>query len=99
MAEQTVDEARIHHASHLSLKPALRIDSGDTIHFDIPMAGDGQIPRGGTFADARFDFETLYNLAGPVAVAGAEPGDTLRIDILSLTPGEWGWCTILPELG
>jgi len=99
MAEHTWDASRIHHAWDLSLEPALRIESGDTIHFDIPMAGDGQIPRGGTFAEARFDFETLYNLAGPVAVAGAEPGDTLRIDILSLTPGEWGWCTILPELG
>lgn len=99
MSEHIWDASRIHHAWDLSLEPALHVESGDTIHFDIPMAGEGQLVRGGTFADARFDFDTLYNLAGPLAVAGAEPGDTLRIEILSLSPGEWGWCAFLPELG
>ncbi|CAA9547672.1 MAG: Acetamidase/Formamidase [uncultured Thermoleophilia bacterium] len=63
------------------------------------MAGDGQVTLGGSFADARFDFDTLYNLAGPLAVADAAPGDTLRIEILSLEPGDWGWCLILPGMG
>jgi acetamidase/formamidase len=99
MSEHTWDASRIHHAWDLSLEPPLRIESGDTVHYDIPMAGDGQLARGADYADARFDFDTMYNLAGPLAVAGAEPGDTLRIDILSLTPGEWGWCAFLPELG
>lgn len=27
------------------------------------------------------------------------PGDTLRIEILSLDPGDWGWTAIVPEFG
>jgi acetamidase/formamidase len=34
-----------------------------------------------------------------VHVEGANPGDTLKIEILELTPGDWGWCVQLPELG
>src|SRR5205823_14069906 len=99
MGEHVWDGARIHHAWDLSLAPALTIESGESVSYDIPMAGDGQVGLGAAFAEARFDFDTIYNLAGPLAVAGAEPGDTLRIDILSLTPGAWGWCAFLPVLG
>jgi acetamidase/formamidase len=99
VAEHTWDASRIHHAWDLSLEPALRIRSGDTVHYDIPMAGDGQVARGDRFEQARFDFDTIYNLAGPLAIEGAEPGDTIRLEILSLEPGEWGWCAFLPELG
>jgi acetamidase/formamidase len=99
MSEHIWDAARIHHAWDISLDPPLEIEPGDTVHYDIPMAGDGQLERGATFSEARFDFDTIYNLAGPLRVAGAEPGDTLRVEILRLKPGEWGWCAFLPELG
>jgi acetamidase/formamidase len=49
--------------------------------------------------DTAFDFATLYNLLGPVYIEGARPGDTLRVDILELDPGAWGWCVIMPGLG
>jgi acetamidase/formamidase len=32
-------------------------------------------------------------------VKGAEPGDTLEVEILELRPGSWGWAAILPGLG
>jgi acetamidase/formamidase len=97
--EHTIDAGLIHHAWDRDLEPALVIGSGDTVHFDLLMAGDGQVSEGATFEQAAFDFETIYNLSGPVAVEGAEPGDTLEIEILSLRPGEWGWTVFLPELG
>ncbi len=78
---------------------ALEVASGDVVHYDIPMAGDGQVALDGSFADCRFDFDTMYNLAGPMTVAGAEPGDTLKVEILSLETGAWGWCSMLPEIG
>jgi hypothetical protein len=77
----------------------LRIDSGDTVHFDLLMCGDGQLERGMPYADTRLNFDTLYNLAGPVWVNGALPGDTLEVEILALEPGDWGWTVVLPELG
>jgi acetamidase/formamidase len=99
MSDHEWDARRIHHSWDASLDAALRIASGDVVHYDIPMAGEGQLERDSAYADTRFDFDTIYNLAGPLAVAGAQPGHTLRIDILSLTPGEWGWCGFLPGLG
>ena len=97
--EHTIDSGRIHHAWDRDLAPALVVEPGDTVHFDLLMAGDGQVSEGATIEQAAFDFETIYNLSGPVAVEGAEPGDTLEIEILSLRPGEWGWTVFLPELG
>jgi acetamidase/formamidase len=97
--EHVIDPERIHHAWDASLEPTLRIDPGDTVEFDIRMAGHGQVEQGTPYEQARFDFDTLYNLLGPVYVEGAEPGHTLAIDVLELAPGPWGWCSVLPELG
>ena len=97
--EHVVDPHRIHHVWDMSLEPVLVIDSGDTVHFDIPMAGAGQVFEGASFHDAKFDLDTIYNLLGPVSVQGARPGETLEIEILALEPGEWGWTVMLPDLG
>ena len=97
--EHQIDPQRIHHAWDNSLEPTLRVDSGDVVRYDLLMAGHGQVEEGDAFGQTSFDFDTLYNLLGPVYVTGASPGDTLRVDILELTPGDWGWCVILPELG
>jgi acetamidase/formamidase len=97
--EHVIDPTRIHHAWDRSLEPALRVRSGDTVRFDLLMAGHGQVVEGAAFDDVTFDFETIYNLSGPVYVEDARPGDTLEIEVLSLEPGAWGWTVFLPELG
>jgi acetamidase/formamidase len=97
--EHQIDAKRIHHEWDNTLEPTLRVSPGDVVHYDVLMAGHGQVQEGDTFADTEFDFDTLYNLLGPVYVEGAQPGDTLRIEILELEPGDWGWCVILSELG
>jgi acetamidase/formamidase len=97
--EHTIDPNRIHHGWDNTLEPTLRVASGDAVHYDILMAGHGQVREGDSYEQTNFDFDTLYNLLGPLYVEGASPGDTLRIEILDLTPGEWGWCCQLPELG
>jgi acetamidase/formamidase len=97
--EHVIDPSLIHHAWDQELDPALVVESGDTVHFDLLMAGDGQVREGASFDETVFDFDTIYNLSGPVAVAGAEPGDTLEVEVLSLEHGQWGWTAFLPELG
>jgi acetamidase/formamidase len=97
--EHTIDPTRIHHEWNASLEPTLRIESGDSVHFDLLMAGDGQVDRDSDYADARFDFDTMYNLLGPIWVEDAEPGDALEIEVVSLRTGDWGWCSVIPELG
>ncbi len=97
--EHTIDPTRIHHEWDAGLEPTLRIESGDTVHFDLQMAGHGQVENGWPYERASFDFDTLYNLLGPIWVEGAAPGDVLEVEVVSLRTGDWGWCAVLPELG
>jgi acetamidase/formamidase len=97
--EHSVDGSRVHHDWDNSREPVVTIASGDIVHFDLPMTGEGQVSETSTADETAWDFDTIYNLGGPVFVEGAEPGDTLEIEILALEPGEWGWTTIIPELG
>lgn len=97
--EHIFDPAVYHHVWDRELAPAIRVEPGDVVHFDLLMAGEGQVPREGSYADCAFDFDTLYNLAGPIDVVGCEPGDTVVVEILSLETGDWGWCVQIPGLG
>jgi acetamidase/formamidase len=97
--DHTIDPTLIHHAWDRTLEPALTIASGDTVHYDLRMAGHGQIAEGDGYEQAQMDFDTLYHLSGPLFVDDARPGDTLRIEILELEPGDWGWASVLPGLG
>ena len=97
--EHVIDPSLIHHDWDETLAPILEVESGDVIHFDIKVAGDGQVKLGDRFGDVRFDFDTMYNLSGPILVVGAEPGDTLCIEVLRLVRGSWGWTAILPGMG
>lgn len=69
------------------------------MHFDLSMTGAGQIAENSSVDEIRWNFETMYNLAGPIFIEGAEEGDTLEITILSLSPGPWGWTMIIPGRG
>lgn len=97
--EHTLDASQIHHDWDSSRESVLTIESGDVVHFDLPITGERQVDESSTVDDVVWDFETIYNLGGPVRVEGATPGQTLEIEILELTPGQWGWTTFIPGLG
>jgi acetamidase/formamidase len=99
MAEHVIDTSRVHHKWDNGLEPALTIQSGDTVVYELPMVGRGQVERGAGFEGASLDPDTVYNLIGPLLVEGAKPGHTLEVEILSLRPGDWGWSAILPDEG
>src|ERR1700744_3278049 len=97
--EHRIDAERYHHRWDRRMEPTLSIASGDVVELDLAMAGAGQIHEGVGYADTTFDFDTIYRLLGPVFVDGARPGDPLRVAVLSLPPGAWGWCGTEPDLG
>lgn len=100
MAEHVLDPAFVHHQWDNSLEPALVVGSGDVVHFQTRDGSDGQLRPGCPAGDLlRLDPARFYPLAGPVQVRGAEPGDVLRVEVLAMEPGSWGWCGILPGLG
>ena len=41
----------------------------------------------------------MDQVAGPIFVDGAEPGDTLEVELLSFEPGDWGWTANIPGFG
>jgi len=82
--EHQIDAKRIHHAWDNTLEPTLRVNPGDVVHYELLMAGHGQVHEGDAFSDTQFDFDTLYNLLGPVHVEGAQPGDTLNVNYVGV---------------
>lgn len=89
--EHRIDATRYHHRWDRTLEPTLSIASGDEVQLALQMTGAEQIREGDRHEDTSFDDDTLYRLLGPIFVQDARPGDTLRVDILSLEPGDWGW--------
>lgn len=84
-------------ATHL---PLVRIADGDVVHFATDDFAGGQIGPDSTHVDLlELNFDSIYPLAGPVFVEGAEPGDVLAVEILELRPADWGWACIIPGLG
>lgn len=83
-----------------SLEPALQVTPGQRFVLDSPDASNGLLTRSSTAADiAGIDYNRLDPLCGPVYVEGAEPGDCLKVDILELELGSWGWTGLLPDFG
>lgn len=96
---QVVREQR-HLAWDNSIAPVLRIASGDTVQIDAVEASGGQLGPHSTVQDiATLDFAACDPVQGPVYVEGAEPGDTLQIEVLELQTADWGWTAIIPGFG
>jgi acetamidase/formamidase len=80
--------------------PTLTIAPGDTVELAMKDASDGQVRPDMTLAEfAAMDRTRVHALTGPVAVAGAEPGDALEIEILGYRHEGWAWTSIMPGMG
>lgn len=83
-----------------SIEPVLRIESGATVTIDAVEASGGQLGPGSTLDDMdRLVLEECDPVQGPIFVEGAEPGDTLQIEVLDLQTADWGWTAIIPGFG
>jgi acetamidase/formamidase len=91
---------RVHFTWDTGNEPLLTVADGDTVVFETRDVSDNQIgPGSDTSVIADLDWDRVYPLAGPVRIEGAEPGDTLAVEILDLHTRGWGWTAILPGLG
>src|SRR5258708_712600 len=98
--EYVLDRAKIHYKWDNSLPAAIEIESGDTVHCQNEEVTDGQIKPGmPASALTTLNFDSLCPLDGPIFVKGAQRGDVLEIEILSLKPLDWGWAGLIPGLG
>jgi len=90
--------------NHLAWDPAIppvaTVASGSIVEFDCLDASFGQLTADSTVADlADLDFARVDQVNGPVAVDGAGPDGALAIEILELTPADWGWTASIPGFG
>ncbi len=91
---------QVHFTWDAGNEPVLTVDSGDTVVVHTRDVSDDQIgPDSTVDVIAGLDWDRVYPLAGPIAVQGAEPGDTLAVEVLDLHTQGWGWTAILPGLG
>jgi acetamidase/formamidase len=89
------------------IPPCLTIGSGDTVVIETVSGNPADVghavtlePHHRAICEAHKPWPGPHILTGPVAVAGAEPGDTLevRIKAIELTV-DWGWSIIRPLRG
>ena len=90
-----------------ALPPRIEVDSGDTVIIDTVSGAPEVVPDESLYRPEHREIVTKLKpilgghiLTGPVAVRGAEPGDTLevRIRAIELT-ADWGWNVIRPLRG
>ncbi len=83
-----------------SIAPLVTVEPGDIVELETKEASDRQIVPGSSVDVLEtLDFSVIHPLTGPVAVVGAEPGDTLEVEVLDIQPKEWGWTGIIPGFG
>jgi acetamidase/formamidase len=93
-----LDSSTTYNAWDNSIPPRIEIESGDTILIEMKDSSDGQVHPGQALQDfIKIDFTLIHALTGPVAIKGARPGDTLKIEILEYRHKGWAWQSLIPE--
>src|SRR6187551_196748 len=80
------------------LEPVLEVEPGAVVRFETNDCFTGQITSEDDLV-TEIDFERVNSATGPVAVKGAEPGDSLVAEILDVRPIDWGVATLIPGFG
>ena len=83
-----------------AIEPVLSIAPGDVVQLALGDPGGGQITRDSRAEDlVALDFARVNPVTGPVHVEGAQPGDAIAVEILSVAPCGWGWSALIPDFG
>jgi len=81
--------------------PVATVRPGEVVEIETWDAFGGVVKPGQTFTEAMAKGVKLHvnTVTGPIEVEGAEPGDTLVVEILDIELPEWGATAILPGFG
>jgi amidase len=95
---ERVGRETVIHAFGPALEPVLEVEPGTVVTFETRDCFDGQIRTEADLVTA-IDLSRINAATGPVAVHGAEPGDSLVAEILSVRPAATGVATLIPGFG
>ena len=98
MSRHTLSRDQVIWAFGPDLQPVLEVEPGDVVTFETNDCFTGQI-RSEDDLVTDIDLSRINSATGPVAVEGAEPGDSLIAEILDVRPIEWGVATLIPGFG
>jgi amidase len=80
------------------LTPVLEVDPGTIVTLETNDCFTGQIQSEADLITA-IDLERVNAATGPIAVRGAEPGDSLVVELLEVRPVGNGFATLMPGVG
>src|SRR5215208_5111269 len=75
------------------LEPVLEVDPGAVVTLETNDCFTGQIQTADDLV-TEIDFARVNSATGPIAVRGAEPGDSLVVELLEVRPGPRGFATL-----
>jgi len=81
-----------------NMEPVLEVEPGSMITIETNDCFTGQIQSEADLVTA-IDFQRVNSATGPIAVRGAEPGDSLIVELLEVRPAERGFATLIPGIG
>ena len=100
MASFHIPRTSAHFSWNRDLPAALTVDPGATVTLEVANASGGQFGADASVEDvARLDFSRVNPVTGPILVRGAEPGDSLVVEVLSIDLDSWGWTANIPGFG
>jgi formamidase len=89
-----------HNRWHPDLEPVATVRPGEEVTLATRDGLDGQLTRTSTHADCgRLDLGLGHPLTGPIAVAGAEPGDVLEVHVVGYETPDHGVNGVIPGFG
>ena len=100
---KTVDGTNLDHVHFKwtpTNKPVETVKPGEDFRVIIPDSSTMQIQETYTTADlGKIDGSKFDGAVGPIYIEGAEPGDSIEINLKELKTGKWGWTAIIPDFG
>ena len=80
------------------MEPVLEVGPGSIVTLETNDCFTGQIQSEDDLV-TEIDFQRVNSATGPIAVMGAEPGDSLVVELLEVRPVERGFATLIPGIG
>jgi acetamidase/formamidase len=95
-----VERTAYQHFWDNGIPPVLTVQPGEPVTFQTRDSGNNQIQPGADVdAVLALDFTKENPITGPIAIAGAQPGDVLQVDIQAIETQDWGWTANIPGFG
>ncbi|MEM0136618.1 MAG: acetamidase/formamidase family protein [Thermoplasmatales archaeon] len=90
----------VHYYWDSANRPVATVDSGEELKISIPDSSTLQIRRNSKEEDLKLiDWGKVDGAVGPIFINNAKPGDALKIQILDVEIGDWGWTAIFEKFG